>query len=508
MSFTSIRTRLIVLFLSVASIITALQGIEGYLSARNALEAERAALASGLSARLKISLPGLLWNFNITQVEQVLQAEAESPDVAGILIRSDGKLVSGLTRDTTGKPVPAREDSKPGGDKFSVALEFNDGGTLKPVGTVETFLSRERMEQALSRQLMRTIINIIVLDALLVAALWITLETQVFRRLRQVGSALKNIASGEADLTRRLDENPRDEIGEVAHWFNRFVSGLQELITRIAQDSRELSSSSKQMAEGASRVAGNVSAQSDDISVVAAATEEMTVSINHISDFSAEVRHTSETSREQMHQGSTAVARVTQGMQRVAAAVRDSSDAVEKLGRESEKINVIVSVIRDIADQTNLLALNAAIEAARAGEQGRGFAVVADEVRKLAERTAKSTTEISETVSIVQSGITDAVKHMHAGVASVEAVKQEAGQAGEAIEALDSAYQKVDKSISEIVNAIKEQSSAASDVALRIENIAQLAEETGSTVASSSASAQDVNRLASGLSQTIGGFRV
>ena len=508
MRFTSIRTRLIVLFLAIASVITALQGLEGYLSTRRDLLADREALTSGLSARLKISLPGLLWNFNMTQVEQVLQAEANSPDVAGILIRADGKQISGLMRDASGKLAPAAEGATPPGEKFSVDLEFNDGGTLKPVGTVETYLSRERMNQALNRQLLRTVINLLVLDALLVAALWITLEAQIFRRLRQVSGALQNIASGEADLTRRLDENPRDEIGEVAHWFNRFVAGLQDLVRQIASNSNELSLASTQMADGASRVASHVSAQSDDISIVAAATEEMTVSINHISDFSAEMRHTSDQSREQMRQGSAAVARVTNGMQHVAEAVHESAEAVERLGQESEKINIIVNVIRDIADQTNLLALNAAIEAARAGEQGRGFAVVADEVRKLAERTAKSTTEISATVGIVQAGISDAVKHMHTGVESVSTVVREAGHAGEAIEALETAYQQVDKSISEIVSAIHEQSSAASDVAKRIENIAQLAEETGSTMASSSASAQEVNRLAGGLSQTIGGFRV
>ena len=234
----------------------------------------------------------------------------------------------------------------------------------------------------------------------------------------------------------------------------------------------------------------------------------MTVGISHVADQSGDVHNVSEQSGELARGGSAAVAELIAEMRRIADSVNHSSTTIEALGRESEKINSVVNVIKDIADQTNLLALNAAIEAARAGEAGRGFAVVADEVRKLAERTTKSTGEISGIIGVVQSGIGQAVEGMHGGVAAVANGRIRADEAGITIDQLSAFSGKVIVSVSDISMAIAEQSSASTEIARRVESIAQLAEDSNVAMTETAASARTVKQLVETMRSVVGGFKV
>ena len=504
----SISKRLNIVFVVVVTLVLIASGAVNYFAARSDLDQRLQEESAALSARLKLSLPALVWKFEEKQLDMTIESEMIGLDVLGILVKSNNAVVTGRVRDAEGRVQPASKTASLAGTVQSYPLEYVEGGETKPVGVVEFSLSTERRDAALRDVIIKIIAQIVILNAILMVTLSMSLKTMVFRPLSKVSHALQQIASGEADLTRRLDVGERNEIGDVSFWFNTFVEQLQHIVTRVIESTAGLAKAEEAMCIGIEQSAQRAKDQSEIITSMAAAMEQMTVGISHVADQSSEVHRVSEQSGDLARGGSLAVNELIGEMRRIADSVNHSSETIEVLGKESEKISSVVNVIKDIADQTNLLALNAAIEAARAGETGRGFAVVADEVRKLAERTAKSTGEISGIIGVVQAGIHEAVSRMHSGVSAVSTGRARADEAGRAIDQLNASSGRVVASVSDISLAISEQNSASTEIARRVESIAQLAEESNMAMNQTADSAHSVRQLVESMQSVVGGFKV
>ena len=504
----SISARLNAVFVGIVTLILLISGGINYFTAKADLDERLAEQAAALSARLKINVPELLWNFDEGQIDKVIEAEMVDVDITGILVSVKGKVVSGRVRDADGKITPAGDGVKLTGESQKLAMEYNDSGTMKPMGDAEFALSTARRDAALNGLLAKIVIQVIVLNAILMAVLATSLRTLVFRPLARVTDALRQIASGEADLTRRLVVKSRDEIGEVAYWFNTFVEHLQGIVGKVVTGTDGLGQAEETMSVGIDESVTRAEQQSEIIASMAAAMQQMTVGISHVAEQSGAVSSLSKESGSLANGGNQAVKDLLVEMRRISESVNQSSSSIEALGKESEKINSVVNVIKDIADQTNLLALNAAIEAARAGEAGRGFAVVADEVRKLAERTTKSTGEISNIIGVVQESIRQSVDQMHSGVAAVGSGLARADEAGSVIEQLKSSSDQVVASINDISLAISEQTSASTELAKRVEAIAQLSDESSATMNNTAEAARSVKHLVEDIRGVVGGFKV
>jgi methyl-accepting chemotaxis protein len=232
------------------------------------------------------------------------------------------------------------------------------------------------------------------------------------------------------------------------------------------------------------------------------------VSIDQVEEHAREARAVTQDSSVQSSEGGRIIHEAASEMKRIAEAVNGTAGTIKDLEGYSDQISSIVQVIKDIADQTNLLALNAAIEAARAGEQGRGFAVVADEVRKLAERTGNSTQEIGAMIDKIQQGTQRAVQEMEAGVKRVGEGVSLAHQAGDSVTGIRDSAQRVTHAVDDISLALKEQTVAARDIAQKVEHIAQGSEENSAAVAQTAASAHRLEQLASELNELASRFRI
>ncbi len=256
---------------------------------------------------------------------------------------------------------------------------------------------------------------------------------------------------------------------------------MQEMFRKVVKETQDSANQvamvAQQMAAASEQVSTTAAQSSASAETMAAATEEMTVSMNSVVEHANEAHGISAQSERTCQEGATVIRRAVQSMESIAATVRESTGVVQALGTQSEKISSVVQVIREIADQTNLLALNAAIEAARAGEQGRGFAVVADEVRKLAERTTSSTAEIAKMIGAIQEGMGRVVSSMEGSVQLVDAGVAEANQAGAAIHEINSGSQRVLEVVGDIASSLQEQGRASAQIAGHVEQIARMSEE-------------------------------
>jgi len=314
--------------------------------------------------------------------------------------------------------------------------------------------------------------------------------------------------SNTCDFTRRVAVNGNDEIGQTVRAFNDLMGSLQTAfrqfhdgIDKVAESSHSLSAASQQVASGSIT-------QSDAASAMAATVQQVTVSIAHVSEGAQEALRLSKNSSEHSEQGGEIIHRAAAEMMKIADTVRETSSSIENLGEQTNQISAIVNVIKEIADQTNLLALNAAIEAARAGEQGRGFAVVADEVRKLAERTAKSTQEVTKMIASIQNSSRAAVAGMAAMVDQVDGGVALAQQAGDAISQIKKESEQVAITVSDISTALEEQSKASNDIAAKIENVSQMTEENSAAAEQTAVAANDLEQLASEMRTTVNRFRI
>jgi len=344
--------------------------------------------------------------------------------------------------------------------------------------------------------------------ALLAIAMWLWLGAY-FAIVEQIGrfsAEARRMAAG--DLTARVPETTRDEMSLLVRSFNDMADAFAALIRKTREGADRVTQASQEMARSASEISVASQQEADAASSMAASVEQMTVGITHISSSADDAGNVATEAGRLSDEGAAVVTRVVSEVRGVADAVAQAAEVVEELGRHSDEISKIVGVIKEVADQTNLLALNAAIEAARAGEQGRGFAVVADEVRKLAERTAKSTQEITTMIEAIQRGTRSAVDSMKTGVERVEQGVGLTEEAGVSMQAIHRGAGQVTQAVTDISMALREQSSAATELAQRVEQIAQMAEETSASVADNAGTARHLEALAEELQAEIRHFKL
>ena len=323
----------------------------------------------------------------------------------------------------------------------------------------------------------------------------ILLIRSIRQSLQEMQQTVAHIESRQ-DFTRRILVTRRDELGATAGSVNRLIDKMQASLQTIATGAHSLAASASQMASTSTHVASASLQQSAAASDMAATIEEMTVSINQVADRAQEANALSNDSSHMAANGEQVIGQTVRDINDIAGSVHEAAERIHELDRHGEQIASVVAVIKEVADQTNLLALNAAIEAARAGEQGRGFAVVADEVRKLAERTTSSTQEIETTINAMRSSASNAVDCMQEAVRRVSTGVTGAEETNQAIQRIRASSQDAVQRVEEIASAIREQGAATNSIAAQIEKIAQMSEESSASAEESANAAQDLDRLA------------
>jgi methyl-accepting chemotaxis protein len=330
----------------------------------------------------------------------------------------------------------------------------------------------------------------------------------IFVRLHDMVGRMKDMAEGEGDLTRRLAVGSHDEVAELATWFNTFVDKLQEILCKVSSNSNSLAVAGEQISASSRQQAGGAEIQRDQTTQVATAMQEMSSTVQQISENSNSAATASQKAAETARQGGTVVEETLSGMRAIALSIGETAKKVQELGKQSDQIGKIIGVIDDIADQTNLLALNAAIEAARAGEQGRGFAVVADEVRKLAERTGSATKEITGMIRGIQAETKSAVAAMHAGTKEVEQGVELTTQAGSSLHDIIQMSEQVGDMVTQIATAATEQAAASAQINGNIEQIAKITTASALSAHQTDEALQDLSALATNLQGLVGQFRL
>ena len=330
---------------------------------------------------------------------------------------------------------------------------------------------------------------------------------QINRQISQVQEATAGIKKS-LDLTLRIPVSGRHEIGDVATSVNGLLDEFQTVVRRMKEAGAHVSGASDELAHSVSTLSSAVDQQNEATASMAASVEEMAVSVTHVSDSSSTAKGIAGESLASADHGKLVIDRTANEMLQMAETVKLTSQSMETLSKRTDEIGSIVGVIKEIADQTNLLALNAAIEAARAGEQGRGFAVVADEVRKLAERTTLSTKEVADVISAIQRETRSAVDDMHRIVGEVTANADSARQAGELIIQIREGASQVLGASSEIDYALKEQSVASSQIAKQVEVIASMSEENASAMMEAKESSAEMKQLSTEMHDMVDRFTV
>ena len=349
---------------------------------------------------------------------------------------------------------------------------------------------------------------IIAIGLLICCVLVVGFPVLVTRPLHNLLDRIEQIAEGDGDLRVRLEVLSRDELGKLSDAFNRFLDKLQPLIREVGRVTGEVAESAQTLAGMAAANDRLITSEHAAVDQVSTAATEMSAAVHEVARNAQNAADAARSAEVQSREGAEVVGATIHAIRQLAHEVESASDTIQTLEQETANIGAVLAVIKGIAEQTNLLALNAAIEAARAGEQGRGFAVVADEVRALAARTQDSTKDIQQMIERLQGGVQNAVKAMHVGSEKARfSVGRAAGVDG-ALSATGDSVARINDMAAQIATACEEQSSVTEEIARNISDIRDLSNEAAQTSEQSTQASARLSELSHGLAQLVGRFRV
>lgn len=329
----------------------------------------------------------------------------------------------------------------------------------------------------------------------------------ILRPIQNILGRIRDIADGEGDLTKRVEVTSTDEIGQLGASINQFLAQLQTLIRQVADSTLQVAAAAEQMSTIAAGQDRLVNEQYSAIDQVSTAATEMTAAIHEVADNAHSTAEAASQADKQGHAASEVVGQTMNALRRLAGDVEEAAGVINRLEQDSDKIGGVLSVIQAIAEQTNLLALNAAIEAARAGEQGRGFAVVADEVRALAARTQASTRDIQEMIQSLQAGSGQAVAVMQRGATLASQSVEQAAGAERSLSDTAQSVVRINDMAAQIASACEEQSQTTEEIARNISGIRDLSNQAAQSSEESRQASEAMARLAANLQQQVGRFR-